>query len=105
MRKKHQILLDYREEFPEDLACCLRGPQRLVIFGAMRFFHLEAARLYETYRILASGEWPHLSIPTALYLAQAYPGVEVDSVESAEALVRHDNLQSFNETGAYMAGC
>lgn len=105
MPKKHQIILDYREEFPEDMACCSRGPQRLVIFGGMRFFHLEAVRLYESYRILASGEWPHLSVPTALYLARKYPKAGVDSVESANALIRRNSLEEFYEQGAYMVGC
>lgn len=89
-RKKYHIFLNYCKEFPEDFGCCGHGPQRVIIFGAMKFFHTEATPLSEFYSVQAGGEWPHMSVGHGLYLAKEYPEMEVDSVERMKEIIAWD---------------
>ncbi len=100
--KKWQVFLDYQRESPEDLTCCAKGLRRLVVFGGMKFFHTESAPFSESYWVLASGDWPHMSVGLGLYLAREYPEAEANSLEDIKELIRHDDLERFYEEGAFM---
>lgn len=101
-RKKHHIFLDYQQEFPEDYACCNHGPQRLIVFGSIKFFHIEAVRLGEFYSVQASGDWPHGTVGLGLYLAKEYPKIEICSVEQMKNLIEGDAQNSRDESAAMM---
>lgn len=101
-RKKYHIFLDYQKAFPGDFACCGHGPQRLIIFGAMKFFHIEAKPLSEFYLVQASGDWPHMSIGLGLYLAKEYPDIEVNSVERMKDIIEGDAQNRRDESAAMM---
>lgn len=100
--KKYHVFLDYRKELPEDFACCAHGPQRLIVSGAMKFFHVEAKPLSESYLVLASGEWPHMSVGLGIYLANEYPEIKICSVAQMKDLIEGDAQSSRDESAAMM---
>jgi len=100
--KKWQFFLDYRRESPEDFTCCGQGLRRLVVFGAMKFFHVEAKPLSEFYLVQASGNWPHESVGLGLYFANEYPEAEVGSIEQMKNIIIGDQQNASAESAAMM---
>jgi hypothetical protein len=100
--KKWQFFLDYSRERPEDLVCCGLGQRRLLVFGEMKFFHVDARPRSESYHVFASGEWPHMSVSLGLYLAREYPGITVASVGQMKDIIEWDAQNSRDESAAMM---